>query len=326
MLQRATVIFLAVVAWAAAAFATPPPVPPAIAPLGRDHPLAGSIIRLSDGATVAPDSLVRAVASRDFVLLGEKHDNPDHHKLQAWVITALVAGGRRPAVAMEMLDAEQAPALLAHLRQSPQDAAGLGAAVGWNTRGWPDWSIYAPIAEAALGATLPIVAADLTRLQRRTVSRDGVGALEPAMQARLGRAPALDTQQSASLREELRDSHCGQVPEASLPRMSMVQWARDANMAAMLTEAAALENVAGAVLIAGAGHVRADRGVPWHLRQMAPTRSVATIAFVEVQDARRAPAEYGLVDKFDYAWFTSRLDDEDPCKRFREAPQRLPRP
>ena len=47
-------------------------------------------------------------AARDFVLLGEKHDNPDHHRLQAWMIDALVARGRRPAIAMEMLDAEQA--------------------------------------------------------------------------------------------------------------------------------------------------------------------------------------------------------------------------
>jgi uncharacterized iron-regulated protein len=222
---------------------------------------------------------------------------------------------------MEMLDGDQAPALAEHLQRHPADAAGLGAAVGWNERGWPDWSIYAPIAEVALANGLPIVPADLTRAERQVTGRDGITALAEPTRARLQRAPRFDARQSASLAQELRDSHCGQLPEAALPRMSNVQWARDAHMAAAMADSAA-----GAVLIAGAGHVRSDRGVPWHLRHLAPWRSLVVIAFVEVDESKREVAAYALAEKFEYAWFTARVDDADPCARFRDSLQRLRRP
>ena len=199
--------------------------------------------------------------------------------------------------------------------------AGSAPPSAGSERGWPDWSIYAPIAEAALRAGLPIVPADLTRAELRTVGRDGIAALAEPLRARLQRAPSLDAQQAASLAQELRDSHCGQLPDAALPRMATVQWARDAHMAAAM-----LDSPSGAVLIAGAGHVRRDRGVPWHLRNVAPERSVVVLAFVEVEEAKRDAAEYALADKFDYAWFTPRVDTEDPCTKFRDSLQRLRRP
>jgi uncharacterized iron-regulated protein len=48
-------------------------------PAERAHPLVGRIWDVKAGAFIGEDVLVaRLVASR-FVLLGERHDNPDHH-------------------------------------------------------------------------------------------------------------------------------------------------------------------------------------------------------------------------------------------------------
>jgi uncharacterized iron-regulated protein len=301
-----------------------PPIAPSTATLGRDHPLAGQIIRIADGAVIDPATLAQVAATGDFVLLGEKHDHPDHHRLQAWVIDALVASGRRPAIAMEMLDADQLPALNEYRKDGGADAAGLGAAIGWEARGWPDWPIYAPIAEVAFRAGLPILPADLSRTTRRGISRGGIDALEPDLLARLGSMPRFDAAQSASLAQELRASHCGHLPEEALPRMADVQRVRDAHMAAALRDAAQAHDAA--VLIAGAGHVRTDRGVPWHLQTTAPRQSIVALAFVEVDDARRAVADYALAGRFDYVWFTARLDDEDPCAIFRDSLHRLRQP
>jgi uncharacterized iron-regulated protein len=318
MLQRAIIPLVAVFMSFCPVLAQP--APPTAAS-DRNHPLVGRIVQLPDGVEVPPARLADTAATRDFVLLGEKHDNPDHHRLQAWMIDALVARGRRPAVAMEMLDGDQAPALAEHLKQHPRDAAGLGAAVGWNARGWPDWSIYAPIAEVALRAGLLIVPADLTRAERRTAGRDGIAGLTDPVRTRLQRAPNLDAQQSASLAQELRDSHCGQLPDEALPRMANVQWARDVHMAAAM-----LDSASGAVLIAGAGHVRRDRGVPWHFRHISPARSFAVLAFVEVEESKHDVSEYALAEKFEYVWFTPRVDTEDPCAKFRDSLHRLRRP
>src|SRR5690348_2390749 len=72
-------------------------------PLGRDHPLTGRIWDVSSTRFINRETLVNRLAGADFVLLGERHDNPDHHLLQAEVLRSLIAVGRRPAVGFEML-------------------------------------------------------------------------------------------------------------------------------------------------------------------------------------------------------------------------------
>jgi uncharacterized iron-regulated protein len=100
--------------------------------------------------------------------------------------------------------------------------------------------------------------------------------------------------------------------------MVAAQRARDAQMAERMVAA----QRDGTVLIAGAGHVRSDRGVPAYLATRAPGTTVATVAFVEVAAAHAAPAAYaerfGVARlPFDFVWFTARADDVDPCARMR---------
>ena len=144
----------------------------------RDHPLAGRIWRPDEGAFTDAGSVVAALAGAEFVLIGEKHDNPDHHRLQAWLVSALIARGRRPALSFEMLASDQVPALDAYLADHPDDAGGLGAAVGWDESGWPDWGDYAPIAQAALDAGLPVLAADLAKPKVRAECRSMTSATD----------------------------------------------------------------------------------------------------------------------------------------------------
>src|SRR5262245_51927313 len=141
----------------AACATAPVTVGPWQAPLGREHPLVGRVWDVRGARFVAPEAMVRALVASRFVLLGEKHDNPDNHQVQAAVLRALLASGRRPIVAFEMLTPDEAPALARYLAASPRDAAGLGPAVNWKASGWPDWAYYQPIAQAALDAGVPIV-------------------------------------------------------------------------------------------------------------------------------------------------------------------------
>ena len=76
----------------------------------------------------------------------------------------------------------------------------------------------------------------------------------------------------------------------------------------------------GAVLIAGAGHARTDRGVPWVLAQLPKSKGQKTfsLGFVEVAAGATDPSAYaaaygGKALPFDAVWFTPALDDEDPC-------------
>src|SRR5213078_4359069 len=149
------------------------------------HPLADRIWGVQAGSFVAPPELVDRLAAARFVLLGERHDSPEHHTLQARLLGGMIAAGRRPAVGFEMLSTDDATAIARYLARSPKDASGLGEAVSWNRSGWPDWRLYEPIAQAALDAGLPIVATNLSRAATDAVRRNGLGGLGPRLQAQL---------------------------------------------------------------------------------------------------------------------------------------------
>src|SRR2546428_649682 len=289
-------------------------------PAERAHPLVGRIWDVKAGTFIPEDTLVaRLVASR-FVLLGERHDNPDHHVLQAKLVLAMVAAGRRPAVGFEMLATDDAPAVVRYLARSPKDAAGLGDAVNWSRSGWPEWRFYQPIAQAALDANVPIVATNLSRAATEAVRRNGLPGLGPTLMTQLRLAePTPETR--LAMARELRESHCGQVPDTMIDRMVDIQWARDARIAASVARAGQRD---GAVLIAGAGHVRRDRGVPVHLARQVPDATIASIAFVEVDAAASKPGDYAArfgteTLPFDYVWFTPKADDDRPCAKLKKS-------
>lgn len=297
-------------------------------PLARDHPLVGTLWHVPERRKVTPAELAEAAADADYVLLGETHDNPDHHRIQAWTISALTARGRRPAVAFEMIDEDQSQALRDHLDAHPNDASGLGPAIGWETRGWPSWSTYRPIAEAALAAGLPLRAADVARDTQRDVGKRGYDALTPERRDRLGLDTPLPRAIHDALRVELMRSHCDMLPESALEPMVRVQRLRDAVMADSLIAASERSESGQAVLITGRGHARADRGVPWYLRQRLDAPAVLTVGIFEVADGERDWRRY-LPDgpesggtPFDFVWFTPRIDDKDHCAELRERMQR----
>ena len=286
------------------------------APLEREHPLTGRIWEVRAGRFVGADAVVARLAGARYVLLGEKHDNPDHHAIQAALVRALLATGRRPAVAFEMLTAEQAPALARHLAAAPRDAAGLADAVNWKRSGWPDFVYYQPIVQAGLDAGVPIVAANLAPATVRSVARGDAGALPSDLAARYALDRPLAPAAQARLTAEIRDSHCGHLPAARVDSMVLAQRTRDA----AFTESLVRADTDGAVLIAGVGHARADHGVPLYLAVRDPKASIAVVAPLEVRDTLTKPEDYAtLFDgalPFDFVWFTPRMDYSDPCAQF----------
>jgi uncharacterized iron-regulated protein len=262
-------------------------------------------------------ALATAVQGADFILLGEKHDNPAHHDNQASLVRAVTASGRRPRLVMEMLDEGRQSDIDAYVAGGG-DAAGFGPALAWAESGWPDYAMYRPILQAAFAAGLPVVAGNLPRESVRAISRAGLAdALPTDRRQRLGLdeppAPAV----VEDMREEMFESHCRLMPKSAMGPLIEVQRARDAVMAEHMVDGGS----AGAVLIAGNGHVRADRGVPAYLRRLAPGRQIVTVAMVEADVDKPDPRSYadrfgGL--PFDYIWFTARANERDHCAELRK--------
>ena len=288
---------------------------PGAASLAADenHVLVGKVWSPGEARQLTWKELLTRAGEARFVLIGEKHDNPGHHQLQGLLVTAIASAGRRPAIVWEMISLGQGKALAAFLERDDATAAGQGPAIGWQDTGWPDWRNYQPIAQAALDAGLDQHPGNIDRDTVRAVSREGFDALGDPTAAALARNAEWDEAAEAALNQDLIDSHCGHMPDQMLKPMGNVQRARDATMAAALLEA---DTGDGAVLIAGNGHVRSDRGVPAYL---VPERRVIAIGLLEVQSGVTDPGAYlENDDQFDAVIFTDRVETPDRCEELRK--------
>ncbi len=267
---------------------------------GLDHPLLGRIWSAADGRWVSEGELLLALGDASYVLLGEKHDNADHHLLQARIIESL----QPSAVAFEMLDGrgELASTTLEQVR----------AETSWDRSGWPDFSLYAPVFAASLDAGASLLTAHPAKEELMAVMKGGP--VSAALQVP-ERPYAADD--AAALASTIERAHCGHASPAMTEMMVRGQQLKDRYMADGLVRGGP-----GTVLIAGAGHVRADFGVPQVLGE-----DPVKVLFAEPSDDVVDPSTYLRRDDgeplFDYVWFTSVVDRDDPCETFREQLQQM---
>lgn len=287
--------------------------------LQKNHPLTGKIWSVRDERFIKPQMLGEAVREARFVLIGEVHDNRDHHRLQAWLIEK-AASGRKPAVVMEMIALDKTPALRAYLATPGANAEGLGSALDWAARGWPEWKMYQPIARTALRLKLQIHAGDIDRPTLKSVGKKGLGALETKRRSMLLLDKPLREPLQNALLDELYGSHCELIPRNAMRPMLNVQRLRDAVLADSLINAARGE---GAILITGNGHVRTDRAVPWYVSRRAPQARILTVMLLEVEMSAKTPGDLiptgpGGIPAVGYVWFTPRAKRKDPCEALRK--------
>lgn len=270
----------------------PPPAP--IAPEGRDHAQLGQIVELASGQVITPQQLVERLAKAPRVLVGEQHDNPDHHALQLWLSRELAARRPQGSLLLEMLNPDQQARV-----EQVQAAARAGrmpvdtiAALAWQP-GW-DWGLYGALVQYQLRQPYPLLAANLDRAEIMQIYR-----ARPTLQGTASAAPAVQEK----LQADIRESHCGLLPESQIPAMLAVQQQRDRRMAERLLAAPQ-----PAMLLAGAFHVRKDLGVPLHLADLGAGDGNLVLILAEVG---KQPA----ADSADYVWYTAANAPEDHCAK-----------
>lgn len=212
-------------------------------------------------------SLVAVPAwSAELLIFGEVHDQPDQQRQVADEVQRLAADGRLAAVVLEMAEAPRSTAGL------PRDATEAQVQQSLQWRSWP-WERYAAVVMNAVRAGVPVQGGNLPREQMRAAMAD------PSLGA------SLPQPVRALLAHEVRDGHCGMLPEAQVPGMVRVQIARDRSMAATaaqaVREAGARQTV---LLLVGAQHASRDRGIPLHLAAPDPPPLVRVVMFGPLSD------------------------------------------
>ena len=286
--------------------------------LGEKHALVGQIYDRKLGRRVSPAEVEARLRAAKFVVLGEKHDNPDHHRIEA-ALLRVATEGRKGALVAEMITVDKQAALdgLAG-RPTPEQ---LALAVDWDHTGWPPFAGYRPVFAAALESRMPIFAGDMPRATAHEVAHHGVAALDPALAQRHRLATPLPADTEARFEKEVADVHCGVLPPPMLPAMVLAQRARDAYLAEAMLSAREKTKADVTVLVSGDGHARDDRAVPALLESSGvPAGEVLSVGILEVDDSWTQPTDYAQEFHaarlpFDLVWFTPRANDDDPCAK-----------
>ncbi len=280
-----------------------PPLP-AWQVAGQQQADGSGIIRdLRSNARLSPEQLVERLAKAPRLLVGERHDNPDHHALQLWLLEAMA--GRRPqgSLLLEMLGPEQQARVMAVQAGFAEGHASgdLPAALGWR-EGW-DWQLYGPLVSHALAQPYPVLAANLDAQEVRRIYAE-----PPALSG----SASITAPVRAGLLAVIASSHCGLLPDSQLSAMLAVQQWRDRRMAKRLLAAPQ-----PTMLLAGSYHVRRDLGVPLHLTDLGGASGVAVLML----------AEAGTVvssEVADYVWFTPAMTARDYCVERRRRAKKDP--
>lgn len=272
-----------------------------LSPRLREHSLAGTIVN-AQGEIVPESELLSALASAHFAFIGEKHDNPDHHQIELRLIKHRLASQAGSAVVFEMLDDAQRPSLVSLAANDSLDQ--IREKLAWPGKGW-DFAMYGPLFQAS---------AKEGRLVAGNVGKKFIGEVYAKGESALGAEPRFSTvpsvtgQTRAHLLGRIFEAHCAMAARDTLGPMVAIQLAKDASMASAMADSAP------ALLIAGGEHVRADTGVPSHLRSRDAQASRVVIQLVEVTEGETsAKPTVDASGPADFYWFTPATEVRDNC-------------
>ncbi|MBK5531187.1 ChaN family lipoprotein [Pseudomonas sp. TH08] len=257
-------------------------------------PVSGDIRDLHNGQLLTTQQLLARLAKPTRVIIGEQHDNADHHAAQLWLLQSLSEQRPQGSLLLEMLTPDQQPKVDA-LRQSASLPSDLPNALSWQD-GW-DWNLYGPIVRFALTQPYPLLAANLESTEIRAFYQQ-----PPRLSGARSNAQTV----KATLLEQISDSHCGLLPKSQMPAMLAVQQQRDRRMAERLLAAPT-----PSLLLAGAWHARKDVGVPLHLLDLGATEAPTVLMLAEQgTEVTAAMADYVL--------YTPATAKRDYCEEMRK--------
>ena len=281
----------------------------------QDHPLVGKIWDTHKNAWVSAKQFEYELLHYDYILLGEAHNNPDHHYLQAKAINSLVSSGKKPSVVMEMLslrDWQDQPQKWNKLFELQKRAEMLN-------EGWP-WGLYEPILESVVQHQLELFAGNVSSEELHRWANERSADEEDVVDEY-----AYSTDNFATLKKNIIASHCGHGDPGFVNFMSRAQMQRDSVMASSL-----MSKDLPVVFIVGSGHIRNDYAVPMQLRRKFKKTSYLSVAYIAVQEGKDNPQDYlqGVPSKdksgldefglYDILYFTPSHTNEDPCVKFRK--------
>lgn len=249
----------------------------AVAGLAATAAAAPSASCLSPGQWYTPDgertvaialpTLLKNLAATRVVLLGERHDDADHHRWQLQVIAALHAQQPNLVIGMEMLPRRAQPVLDQWVAGQLTESD-LLTRTEW-ARVWGfDASMYLPILHFARLNRIPLAAVNVDRAIVSEVGAKGLAAVPEEQREGVGAPAAARRAYRDRLEQVFREHGSSSDGAAAFDRFVQAQLFWDRGFAEGLAAAAKRPGDPLVVGIMGSGHLAHGDGVPHQLADL----------------------------------------------------------
>ena len=259
------------------------------------------------------EAMAHALGQADVVLVGEQHDDPGTHRMEAAILNGLARRGRRVTVSLEMFERDVQGVVDGYLAGRLSEPDLLAQA-----RPWPNYAAdYRPLVETARQHGWPVIAANVPRRVASRVAREGLGAVAtlPADERRWVatelNCPTSDDAYHAKFVAEMgaMPAHGAASPSdsaqgAMVRRFYEAQCVKDETMGEAVAAAAqALDGAGTVVHYNGAFHSDQGLGTAQRAASRLPGRRVVVVSAIPVDDLDVIDLS-GVADRGDYLLFT----------------------
>jgi len=233
---------------------------------------------LAKSKSLAANKVLADAADRDFVLLGEQHDDPDHHRWQLQTLAGLYAYRPDMVIGFEMFPRRLQPVLDRWVEGKLTVREFLTQAEWEKVWNFPP-ELYLPLFEFARINRIPMVALNVERSLTKAIGEKGWDSVPVADRAGLGR-PAPPLPAYRDLLSSIYHEHLP-GPRRVAGKPAPTDKAFEAFVDAQLTwDRAMAEGLASRAVpgtngnkpllvgIMGSGHLRYGHGVPHQLRAL----------------------------------------------------------
>lgn len=239
------------------------------------------------------EAMLADIARADVILVGEQHDDPNTHRLEAAILQGLLRRGVPATVSLEMFERDVQASLNDYLAGRTDEETFLKGA-----RPWPRYATdYRPLVEFARAHDWPVIAANVPRRLASEVAKTGAPAVErlKTEEAALV-ARAVECPQDAYYERfaESMNAHPSPGSEkktdeekrATTERYYLSQCLKDETMAESIVAAFDRQSSRPGPIVHfnGAFHSDFGSGVAERVRRRLPGRRVAILTMLPVDD------------------------------------------
>ena len=250
------------------------------APIGPEE-----ILRLPEGDPITFAQLLNDLDATRVILIGESHDQIEHHQIQVRMIQDLVAKGKDVVIGMEMFERSQ-QATLDRWSQGLLTEEEFLKESQWEETWGMDNELYKGILDAAKTHHLKILGLNVPRDLVRTVAENGMQGLSPEDRRLLPEMDLANRQHRAYIATIFKGHEKGSAKDFENFYEAQCLW--DEGMAQSLSEFLKSPQAEGKTVLvfAGSGHIVFDFGIPnrFHRRTPTPYQTIVLKAWREKLD------------------------------------------